>query len=88
MSNPQNKKKRNRVEIPKDESKVVKFRRVCTPRLRKALKAISLIGNCSTKDYAYNKEQTDKIINSLTDAVGVLEKQFSGTAAEATAIEL
>ncbi len=81
-------KKAKREPIPKDESKVVKFKRVCTPRLRKALKAISLIGNCSTKDYAYNKEQTDKIINSLTDAVGSLEKQFSGTAAEATAIEL
>lgn len=70
------------------ESKVVKFKRVCTPRLRKALKAISLIGNCSTKDYAYNKEQTDKIVNSLTDAVAVLEKRFSGTAAAETAIEL
>jgi len=70
------------------ESKVVKFKRVCTPRLRKALKAISLISNCSTKDYAYNKEQSDKIINSLTDAVAVLEKKFTGTAAAESAIEL
>lgn len=76
-------------EAAKDaESKHVKFKRVCTPRLRKALKAISLIGNCSTKDYAYSKEQTDKIEESLTNAVVAVCNKFSGTTAAESAIEL
>ena len=70
------------------ESKHTKFKRVCTPRLRKALKAIALIGNCSTKDYAYSKEQADKIYELLDDAVQKVIHQFSGTATEASAVEL
>lgn len=88
MSKENKPKKKNREPIPKDESKVVKFKRVCTPRLRKALKAISLIGNCSTKDYAYSKEQIDKIEESLTNAVVSVCNQFSGTAAAESAVEL
>lgn len=82
------KEKKARQEALKNESKAVKFKRVCTPRLRAALKAMALIGNCSTKDYAYSQEQVEKIFKSLDGAIETLIKQFSGTAAESTAIEL
>lgn len=74
--------------IPKDESKHNKFKRVCTPRLRKALKAIKQVGACSSKQYAYTNEQVTKIVTSLAKAVSTVEKQYTGTHAEETAIEL
>lgn len=88
MSKNDKPKKRRKSNIPENESKHEKFKRVCTPRLRKALKAIKQVGACSSKDYAYNNEQREKIGKALSDAVGVVIKQYSGTAAEETAIEL
>lgn len=78
MTNPDKKKKRNRVEIPKDESKVVTFKRVVVPRVRKALKAIKLIGNCSTSGYAYNEEDIRKIFSEIYEQVKAAENRFKG----------
>ena len=88
MSKNDKSKKKKESRVPENESKHNKFKRVCTPRLRNALKAIKLVGACSTKDYAYSNEQAVKIYNLLADAVNAVEKQFSGTSAEVTAIEL
>lgn len=88
MSKNDKPKKKKDSRVPKDESKHSKFIRVCSPRVRKALKAIKLIGNCSTNDYAYSKEQVDKITEALYKAVNTLDQQFSGTHAAATAFSL
>ena len=70
-------KKEERKDLNKTESKVVKFKRVVTPRVNKALKAISLVGNCATKDYAYSQEDASKIVNAMHDAVQSVSKRFS-----------
>ena len=88
MSKDKNPTKKSNKPEKEKESKAVKFKRVCTPRLRKALKAIKLIGNCSTKDYAYTGEQVSVILIALDNACKTLQKQFSGTAEHETAIEL
>lgn len=82
------KQRKERKEALKNESKYVRFKRVCTPRLRKALKSIRQIGACSTSSYAYNKEQTDKIETELINAVNAVINQFSGKANTENAVEL
>ena len=84
----QNRRTRRKSKIPENESKHAKFKRVCTPRLRKALKAIKQVGNCSTKQYAYTNDQILILMNALSTAVAKVEKQFTGTHTEETAIEL
>lgn len=78
MSNKDKSQKKTDKPTVVKESKFIKFKRVCTPRVKKAIKAIRLIGNCSTKAYAYNKEQTDKIIQALVDEVSALNNKFTG----------
>ena len=70
------------------ESKSVKFNRMFTKRVRKALKAIALVGNCSTKAYAYSQQDAYKGINALKEQIGIVEKQFSGTPIHETLFSL
>ena len=72
------KEKKERKEMLKNESPVNKFKRVVTPRVRKALKDIKLIGNCSSNDYAYNEEQVHKIFGELYEQVKATENKFKG----------
>ena len=70
-------KKTNKPSPPKDETKGAKFARVVTPRVSKALKAISLIGNCSGAGYDYTPEQASQIIIALSKEIDVLEAKFA-----------
>lgn len=50
-------------------SKQQAFYKVVTPRVNRALKSISLVGNCASSNYSYTPEQAAKIIDALTLAV-------------------
>jgi len=67
------KRKKN---VPKDETKRDKFKRIIEPRVRKALKAIGLIGNCSGSAYEYSQEDVAQIMVALTAAMGTMESSF------------
>lgn len=56
-------------EVPKEETKAARFRRVIEPRVRKALKAIRLVGSVTGSTYEYDAEQIAHITAVLQDAV-------------------
>jgi len=62
--------------VPKDESKKDKFKRVVEPRVRKAIKAIALIGNCATSGYEYTPDNLAQIAAALNKAEHQLMKRF------------
>jgi hypothetical protein len=59
--------------IPSNETKEQKFMRVVTPRIKKAVRAIRVIGNCFSTGYIYTPEQAAKILNTLAGELTVLE---------------
>ena len=68
---------RLRQPIPKDESKSVRFIRVVTPRVVKAVKAIKVIGYCSGSTYDFTPEQVNQIIEVLREAIGSVTDSFA-----------
>jgi len=59
------------------ESKEDKFVRVVTPRIGKAVKSISLIGNCAGSGYAYTESQKQQLILTLRREIDMLEARYS-----------
>lgn len=72
------KKGKGRVtKIPDNESKADRFVRVVTPRVAKAMKAISTIGFCASATYECTPAQSAQIISALTRSVDTLAKRFT-----------
>ena len=67
---------KRKTNVPKDESKHDKFKRIVEPRVRKALKTIRLIGNCSGLAYEYSAGDVSNIIASITKEVEQLEARY------------
>lgn len=67
---------RRKKEVPKEETKRGKFKRIVEPRVSKALKSIRLIGNCSGSAYEYKPEDIAVITTVLEDAIERLGKQY------------
>jgi len=63
--------------VPKEETKREKFKRVVEPRVRKALKSIRLIGNCSGSAYEYTEDDIASIILSLTKELEQLGSRYA-----------
>lgn len=58
--------------------KKAQFKKVAEARTDKALKAISLISNCASKQsYEYTAEQVSKIMAALRGEVDKVEKRFA-----------
>lgn len=62
--------------VPKDETKRDKFKRVVEPRVRKALKAIRLIGNCSGLAYEYSTNDVISILSSLETELDAVKTKY------------
>lgn len=61
----------------KDESKEERFLRMIAPRVKKAVKAIDLIGNLGNKSlYAYSDTQKKKVFKYIDDAVAQMKKDL------------
>lgn len=58
------------------ESKTARFVRVVTPRIKKAIKAIRVVGYCSSSAYEYEAKQIEAITATLTGEVALLKKRF------------
>lgn len=68
--------KKSKKSVPKDETKRDKFKRVVEPRVRKALKSIRLIGNCSGSAYEYDATDVSNIVASLVKEVEQLDTRY------------
>lgn len=72
------KKERKKNIIPPTETKNERFIRVVTPRVSRALKAISLIGMCTGSAYEYTDANKQKIFDALIDGVGAVKSKYDG----------
>lgn len=59
------------------EDKHEKFVRVVTPRVKKALKAIALIGNQAGSGYEHTEDEVHTIFGRLHEAVSAVEKKYT-----------
>jgi len=69
---------------PPEETKADRFKRVVTPRVNKAIKAIRLVANQSGSTYEYTPKQIEVIGLALHKEVDVMIKQYA-TAGKAEA---
>jgi len=67
-------KKRKKTKT--QDEKHADFKRVVTPRVKKALKAIGLIGNQSGSAYAHTEDEIDVIFTALRKKVDAAEKCY------------
>lgn len=58
-------KKAGRKSAPENETKAERFIRLAKPRMTKAIKAISVLGNLSGAGYEYTPEQVDKMRGAI-----------------------
>jgi len=70
-------KRRKKKAVDPDETKRQKFIRVVTPRVKKALKFIRLIGNQSGAAYEYNDEDVAGIMTALRQEINAVEKRYT-----------
>lgn len=68
---------RRKQNVPKDETKRDRFKRIVEPRVRKAMKAIRLIGNCSGTAYEYTTNDVINIEAALQKEVEQLDSRFT-----------
>lgn len=68
--------KRSKNAVPKDETKRDKFKRIVELRVRKALKAITLVGNCASPAYEYNADDIAAIVGALQCAIEQLDTAY------------
>lgn len=62
------------------ETKREKFVRLAEKRMDNALKSISLVENLANPNvYEYSKEDSNKIVKALKDAVAELERSYNST---------
>ena len=68
---------RGRNSQEKKENKQDKFKRVVTPRIQKAIKAIHLIGNCASSGYDFTEADREQIGDALVTAVSEVMSKFT-----------
>ena len=59
-----------------NESKAERFVRLAEPRVSRACKAISLIGNFATGDYEYTEQQVDAMFGAMQEALDTAKAKF------------
>lgn len=68
---------KNKNKSKPQEDKHAKFKRVVTPRVNKAIKAIELVGNQAGVAYAPTKDDIANIISVLHEAVDKVDKVYN-----------
>lgn len=58
------------------ETKAERFIRVAEPRISRACKAISLIGNFATGDYEYTEQQVDAMFGAMQEALNTARAKY------------
>lgn len=74
--------KAGKAVCPLHEAKSVRFARVVTPRVNKAVKAIKVIGYCAGSSYEYTPKQVEEITQALLAAIKNVNDSFAKKASE------
>lgn len=78
MGKARNSTKPPLTEAQKQQKKRDNFTRVATPRINKALKAIGLVGDCTSSNYSFTEEQATAIMLELHRALDAVSARFKG----------
>ena len=62
--------------INKNESKVDRFIRIAEPRVNRACKAVSLLGNLAGSGYEYTPAQVEAMFGAVQEALDTARAQF------------
>lgn len=60
-----------------NESKAERFVRLAEPRVSRACKAISLIGNFATGDYEYTEQQVEAMFGAMQEELNTQKAKFT-----------
>lgn len=60
----------------KIETKEERFIRIAEPRVSRACKAVSLLGNLAGSGYEYTEEQVDAMFGAVKEALDTARAQF------------
>lgn len=78
MKQKQNSTKPSQTEAEKKQVKRDNFKRVCPPRMDKAIRAIGLVGDCTLPTYLYSDKDAQSVCEALQVAVDVVKSRFAG----------
>lgn len=59
-----------------NETKEQRFVRIAEPRVSRACKAVSLLGNLAGSGYEYTEEQVDAMFGAVQEALDTARAQF------------
>lgn len=59
-----------------NETKEQRFVRIAEPRVSRACKAVSLLGNLAGSGYEYNEEQVNAMFGAVQEALDTARAQF------------
>ena len=59
-----------------NETKEQRFVRIAEPRVSRACKAVSLLGNLAGSGYEYTEEQVDAMFGAVQEALDTARTQF------------
>ena len=59
-----------------EETKEQKFVRIAEPRVTRACKAVSLLGNLAASSYEYSEEQVDAMFGAVQQALDAARAKF------------
>ena len=63
--------------IDKNESKVDRFIRIAEPRVNRACKAVSLLGNLAGSGYEYTPAQVEAMFGAVQETLDEAKAQFN-----------
>lgn len=63
--------------IDKNESKVDRFIRIAEPRVNRACKAVSLLGNLAGSGYEYTPTQVEAMFGAVQETLDAAKAQFN-----------
>lgn len=63
--------------IDKNESKVDRFIRIAEPRVNRACKAVSLLGNLAGSGYEYTPAQVEAMFGAVQETLDAAKAQFN-----------
>lgn len=87
---PTNERKtRQKADIPENETREQRFIRVGTPRIKKALKAISNLKHLANKrQYGFTEQQTERIFAAFELAISEVKRAFTKVQEQTIEIDL
>ena len=62
------------------ESKEQRFKRIATPRVKKVLKSLDILENCSnTSVYSYSQKEVNQMFTTIENKINVVKQSYSNT---------